>query len=233
MIHLKNISGLPLILKKEGTILFPHSIRHQTLQKRLYKGYEKFFAPIRKGKKLDFLKPLYYIYRNVRYPAHETLFKKQGIRFDITVLQSGTLDNQAIRTIGHIHKKIAKNNRGRRIRPEELYQVLHGTALFYLEHENRKRTRILRVHAGATVRIPGAWGHSIINASRKKPLVTANIFTRKKDASDYSFFKKTNGPLLYPIWKGNNIVFIKTATNTPHHPYIKTIQKKTRPLYPF
>jgi oxalate decarboxylase/phosphoglucose isomerase-like protein (cupin superfamily) len=200
---------------------FPKSFLHDPVEKRFYKGFESFFS----GAPVDKSKPLYYIYRNVRLPAHTPLFTEQGLRYDITIISPGRFTNgEAVRTVGHLHKP--KNGK----RPNELYQVLSGNALFYLQHSAKKQARVVAGKTGAVVRIPGDWAHSTVNASRTKPLVIANIFTSAKHPSDYSFFKKTHGPAFFPVWKGNEIIFEKNP-RTRGYKLLKTDAKKAPSLY--
>jgi len=233
MISLKKISGLPMFLTK-NTITFSPVLKHAKIERRYYKGYEKFFMPSEHIAGIDFSRPLYYIYRNVRYPAHDLLFKKQGIRFDVTVLRPGQLGRQAVRTVGHIHTKIIQESGPTyKQRPSETYQVLYGNGLFYLQHEKKNIAHIIRAKMGSMVYIPGEYGHITINASRTKPLVIANIFIRKKHSSDYGFFRKTHGPKFFPVWKKSKIIFEPNQKQKASILHRKNAKKGTSPLYPF
>ncbi len=226
-ISLHKISGLPIKLSKRG-IIFSPKLKHEKVEVRHYKGYEKFFKDQGSGPSLDFSGPLYYIYRNVRFPAHTALFKKHGIRYDITVLNAGTIGTEAIHTVGHIHKVLPRTGR-----PSELYQVLSGKALFYLQHPTTKHIRLINAQAGAWVHIPGAFGHVTINASPTQQLVIANIFTNRKNASDYQFFKKTHGPAFFPIWNKTSITFEKNPRLQGYSIKKTSVQPYPYPLYPF
>ena len=224
MISLQHISGLPITLTKRG-LIFSSKLEHDPVEKRHYAGNEEFFMP--HTRTLAIPKPLYYIYRNVRFPSHTQLFRKQGIRYDITVLQYGTIGPEAVRTIGHIHKRIGST------RPAELYQVLHGQGLFYLQHATKKEIILVRAEEGSYVHIPGVYGHITIQASRGTPLVIANIFTAKKHSSDYDFFRRTHGPALFPVWDKQKLTFKKNPRLSGYTAKKITAQKNNAPLYPF
>ena len=198
MTSLKKISGLPLFLKKDG-VIFGGKMHAPSFQSKDFNQYKKFFQPSR----LDKNKHLYYIYRNSCLENDLPVFLNNGLSYDITLLFPGRLGNEPMRTIGHIHKPI------RGSRPSEIYQVLSGKALFLL-HDIKSDTiyRIYR-NSGQKIVIPGNCAHITINASLNKPLLLANIFSNAKNASDYRFFKKTNGPSWYPVIKKNKIFFSK------------------------
>jgi glucose-6-phosphate isomerase len=198
-ISLKKISALPISLQK-NEVVFDKLMKKPELEIKSYKKYRTFF----KSSELDKNKKMYYIYRNSCLKKDLSVFQRNGLRYDITAILPGNVGREPIRTIGHVHKSLAKIGQ-----PTEIYQVLYGMALFIL-HET-KTNIIYRIErkAGQKIVIPGNCAHITVNRSNSKPLIIANIFVNKKDVSDYGFFKKTNGPAWYPIRKNSSIVFEK------------------------
>lgn len=128
-------------------------------------------------------KNLYLMYRDPHRTQDEAIFRKYGIRYDITVLFPGTLGGKKgeyVKTIGHTHSAA------------ELYEVLHGTALFVLQEiAGENRVFFIKATKGEKVIIPPEFGHITVNTG-SEPLILADLF---KDGvkSDYSFFKKNRG----------------------------------------
>jgi glucose-6-phosphate isomerase len=198
-VSLKKISGIPIKIKNER-LIFGRSLIHYPIEIRKYKKNEKFFC----NSKLDKDQTLYYIYRNSCLKKDKALFERIGLRYDITVIPPKTIGKELCRTIGHIHKNLKQIGR-----PAEIYQVISGKALFLVQNNQSKKIYAIFRKAGQKIIIPPFCGHITANASKKEVLVVSNIFIDKKNASDYSFFKKTHGPAYYPVWRNNKIEFEK------------------------
>lgn len=165
-----------------------------------YKEYKSFFES-----KIDKNKKLYYIYRNSSPSNFSKLFKEANLRFDLTLILQGRVGKEPIRTIGHFHKKDKKTGKI----PSEIYQVISGKAIFFLQSKNGSKNFAVSRSKGEKIIIPPEFGHITINQSRKFPLLIANIFIDSKKDSDYSKFEKFSGPEFYPAFKGEKIVFQK------------------------
>lgn len=129
-------------------------------------------------------KNLYLMYRDVHNQQDEALFRKHGIRYDITVLFPGTLGGKKgeyIKTIGHTHPAM------------EVYEVLQGEAVFCLQYTGKKQNDVFYIGAtkGEKVLIPSGMGHVTINIGTE-PLILADLFSDTVK-SDYSLFKKNHG----------------------------------------
>ncbi len=203
LLNLKKFSALPISLKN-GEVVFGKEMAKPEIEIKKYNKYKNFFE----DKKLDKDKKIYYIYRNSCLRKDESIFKKNGLRYDITVIQPGKIGEEPTRTIGHIHKIILKNKR-----PSEIYQVIEGKAVFILHNLKTNTIYPISRIAGQKIVISGDNAHITVNADTKKPLVIANIFVNKKNVSDYSFFRKTQGPAWYPIIYKNKIIFKKNPKN--------------------
>ncbi len=102
---------------------------------------------------------LYYMYRGVK--------KKDGLRYDITVIPPRMLGQEYTKTKGHSHSQ----------EYGEIYIVLRGQALYLLqEYTNNKIKDVYAVKAkkGEVVVIPPHYGHITINPSKKETLKEAN-----------------------------------------------------------
>ncbi|MDO8436360.1 MAG: glucose-6-phosphate isomerase family protein, partial [bacterium] len=119
---------------------------------------------------------LYYMQRGVK--------KKDGLRYDITVIPSKMLGKEFVKTKGHEHSE----NYG------EIYTVLEGTALYLVqEYKDKKIKDVYAVKAkkGEAVIIPPGYGHVTINHAKKK-LVEAN-WLDEKCKNVYDLFVKNEG----------------------------------------
>ncbi len=133
---------------------------------------------------------LYYMYRNV--------FKQNDIRFDITVIPPGNVGGEFPKTHGHRHP-----NSDDGIAYPEVYQILHGNAIFILQKNNRsKMIDVIVVEATAreVVLIPPEYGHVTIN-SGKEVLILSNLVYDKFD-SNYNEYKKNKGAAYYYMQTG-------------------------------
>ncbi len=119
---------------------------------------------------------LYYMYRGLK--------KKNGARYDITVIPSKMLGKEFIKTKGHYH-----------IGPYgEIYIVLKGEAIYLMQKEkNGKIKNVYQIKAkkGDYIIIPPDYAHVTINPSQKE-LKMANWIS-KKCKSDYKPIEKKGG----------------------------------------
>ncbi|OHA70513.1 MAG: hypothetical protein A3H01_01555 [Candidatus Wildermuthbacteria bacterium RIFCSPLOWO2_12_FULL_40_9] len=125
--------------------------------------------------------PLYYMYRGIK--------RKNGLRYDITIIPPKMLGKEFVKTKGHEHKNHFP----------ELYMVLEGKAL-YLMQKRDKKGAVLDVFAvkaknGESIIVPEGYGHITINPGFKN-LVAAN-WANDKCLSDYGFFERKNGACYY------------------------------------
>jgi len=102
---------------------------------------------------------LYYMYRGVK--------KKNGLRYDMTVIPPLMLGREFVKTKGHRHAGT----------DGEIYIVLKGQALYLLQkYIDDKIADVYAVRAkkGEVVVIPPYYGHITINPSKKETLKEAN-----------------------------------------------------------
>lgn len=192
------LSGLPITLSPSGVSFGKKSCTPE-FEVKTYKKFQAFF-----NLKLDKNKVLYYIYRNCYLFNDAPVFKKHGVRYDLTLIKPGKIGNQPVRTVGHLHKIMGKMGR-----PAEIYQVLSGSAIFLFHDTKTNRVYAVRKNKGGKIIIPPQCAHITINASPSKPLLVSDIFINF-GKHDYNFFKKTRGPAWYPMMdKKNRINFEK------------------------
>lgn len=151
-------------------------------------------------------KPIYLMYREV--------YKKNNLRYDITVIASRILGKEYARTYGH-HHPIAEKE----LTYPEIYQVLFGEARFVLQKRNNdESTDVLIVSAkkGDVVLIPPGYGHVTVNPSEENPLFLSNLVS-SNFSSDYEIYKQKRGPAVYHTIYGpkqNTNYMIKKLENT-------------------
>jgi len=102
--------------------------------------------------------PVYYMYRGVR--------KKEGLRYDITVIPPKMLGQEFVKTKGHEHSR----------KYGEVYIVLKGRAIYLIQNCKTSRVKdayALKAKKGDVVIIPPYYGHITINPSNEE-LIEAN-----------------------------------------------------------
>lgn len=146
-------------------------------------------------------RPLYYMYRGVCKQEHLNLFKKNYLRYDLTVILPGTIGREFIKTIGHFHPLKVDNSDTY----PEYYEVLYGEALYILQKNSRsgdvEEIQAVEAKANDKVFIPPGYGHVTVNPG-DTPLVMANL-VETNFASIYEPFKGKMGAAYYYI-QGEN-----------------------------
>ncbi|MBP6855768.1 MAG: hypothetical protein KBC26_02235 [Candidatus Pacebacteria bacterium] len=183
---------VPLFRETANGLVFDHQTRVENTTIKTYRDAKAFFKNA--SLKKDIL--LYRVYRGVALKKDIALFKKNGFRYDITMIYPRRIGDEATRTIGHTHTKNKE-----KVGYPEVYQVLKGRGAFLIQQQKTNILFIISAKKDDTVIIPPGCAHSTVNASPKESLIVANIFIDKKNAQQYNFFKKTHGPLWYPVWK--------------------------------
>lgn len=166
------LSGLPvwwdqknleLFFGPEKKVLAPAVRRLAEMQDVLYRGRESGKEEDKGGAE----RALYFMYRALSLPEHQTLFRKNGIRYDITVLMPGSIGAEYIKTAGHYHPL----KPGTACTYPEVYEVLYGRAYYLLqkpqdwEEPQKGLAQVIAVAAepGDKVLIPPGFGHVTIN----------------------------------------------------------------------
>lgn len=124
--------------------------------------------------------PLYYMYRGIK--------KKQGLRYDITIIPARMLGQEFTKTKGHEHS----GNFG------EIYIVLSGRAIYLLQKYQKGKVEdvyAIRAKKGGIAVIPPNYSHVTINPTSKE-LKEAN-WCNEKCKNIYELYEKKQGACYY------------------------------------
>ena len=125
---------------------------------------------------------LYYMYRGLK--------KKDGLRYDITIIPSRMLGKEFVKTKGHEH--LGKFG--------EIYIVFGGEAIYLMQKREKdgiKDVYIVQAKKGDVVVIRPGYGHVTINPSRKT-LKMAN-WIAENCKSSYKIFEKKQGACYFAV----------------------------------
>lgn len=223
VIELSRTSGLPLSLLDDGRLAFGAGLPAVTPNVRHLSDMRPVLAdPAATGPD-----ELYFMYRGVARPGHRPLLAKLGIRYDVTVLAPEALGNEPVKTYGHYHPALP----GTTLSYPEIYEVLHGRALYLLQREEAGGDRIedfIAVEAGAgqKVLIPPGYGHVTVNAGGDW-LVMANLVEATFD-SIYEPFHRRRGAAYHALSYRNGL----TLEPNPAYgqvPAVRRLQPVPRP----
>lgn len=129
--------------------------------------------------------PVYYIWRGIK--------RKNGLRYDITIIPPRMLGKEFPKTKGHKHLGDF----------QELIQVLEGKAFYFSqkgEGKNIEDCYVIEAKKGDFIIIPPGYDHLTINPS-KKELIMANWIS-EKSKNIYDLFEKMRGACYYYIKRG-------------------------------
>jgi len=128
---------------------------------------------------------LYYMYRGLK--------RKDGLRYDITVIPPRMLGKEFVKTKGHKH--IGSYG--------EIYIVLEGKAIFFMQKGEKgviEDVYAIKTKKGEVAIIPSYYAHITINPSQKE-LKMAN-WMAEEAKSDYKPIQKIEGGCYYYTRKG-------------------------------
>ncbi len=184
MEDLKKTSGLGLKLDgKKYSLALGEGITKVTPAVRCLKDMQEVLAQ----KDLTSPKELYYMYRDLHKVKDETDIRKNKLRYDVTIIRSGRLGAEYMKTAGHYHP----GDFG------ELYEVLYGSGWCMMQKANKKDHRVIedviliKAKTGDKIVIPPRYGHILINVGNV-PLVTSN-WVSSEFSSEYDLYKKSGG----------------------------------------
>ncbi|MCW3488768.1 glucose-6-phosphate isomerase family protein [Dethiobacter alkaliphilus] len=192
MYDLKETSGLSISTDENGKLTFWAELDSIDPDVRYKKDMQDVFYD-KNGQGPD---ELYYMYRGVGYKEDRELMAKHGLRYDITVLRSGQIGPEYIKTVGHYHPL----KPGTEVTYPEVYEVLYGTAHYLLQTEpDDDGVDVILVEAkpGDKVLIPPGYGHITINPG-PEVLVMSNWVAYGFD-SVYSPIKELGGGAYFEL----------------------------------
>ncbi|WP_051533892.1 glucose-6-phosphate isomerase family protein [Desulfitibacter alkalitolerans] len=216
------IFGTDIILTDRGVLVFTEGIIHPVDPeiRRLKDALQVYYYKTKPSED-----PLYYRYENICFQQDEGVFREYSIRYDITVLLSGKIGKEFIKTAGHFHPL---KNTGKETY-SEYCEVLSGEAIFLLQKNGRNNEveEVIAIEAktGDKVYIPSNYGHVTINPGDSF-LVVANLIATSVDSSPEPFLEKLGAAYFYvetengkgdwiknPAYKNSVGLKIKAAPN--------------------
>lgn len=179
----------PLRIELAGSSLFVNGGQHPRSVRTLSQMSKVLMGKIEDTAAED----AYYMYRSV--------YVRDDIRFDITVIPPATIKGEYTKTFGHYHP-------GSEDGPSypEVYQVLRGSAVFIMQKKNRNGSMdaiVVKANEGEIVLLPPGYGHVSVN-SGEKTLVLANLVYDRFE-SLYNEFEENRGAAYYYL-KGGELV---------------------------
>ncbi len=180
-LDLSGVSGLPIILRqKTGEIILEGTLISEHRWSRPLKDAGNSIANPSAINESNGSREVYYGYRNVVSRPHAAKVDEQKLRFDITVLMPGLIDEkndrEFIMTKGHMHVVAVEGP----IQPSshpEFYEVWNGQAIYIQQGVNPQsgKFEVIATYAKAgdkVLLLPG-YSHRTINIGNV-PLVMAN-----------------------------------------------------------
>ena len=232
MINLEKNSGLALKLDKEKLeLVFGNDIFRVKPDVRTINQMQEVLM----DSKLGAQEELYYMYRGLHRAGDDDKIKKNKLRYDITIIRSGFLGNEFVKTHGHYHLSSYP----------ELYEVLWGEALCLLQRPSKEEPKtiedviLVKAKAKEKIVVLPHYGHIMINPSSEAPLVTSNWVSSQFN-SDYSFYKKAKGAAYFIVNNDGEINLIKNdffkevpevRTMRPKLPFEQLGISWERPIY--
>lgn len=203
MLELANRAGLPLALAEDGRLQFLSGL--PSVEPSVRKLEE--LRPLLSNQTATGPDILYYMYRDVARPADRPHFQRSGLRFDLTVILSGKLGDEFIKTFGHYHPPAP----GTELTYPEAYQVISGRAHCLLQKTGpspREAVDVVFLEAveGESFLVPPGYGHVLINPGQA-PLVMANLVAANF-SSVYEPFREARGAAYYELEEDGEVVFV-------------------------
>jgi glucose-6-phosphate isomerase len=208
MIDLRATSGLPLEVddsQPDLALVIGGRLRPGVREERTLAD----LRPALADPEADGPDPAYYMYRGVgRFSAADGDSRRvYNWRYDVTVFPSGRYGDEYLRTVGHYHPARA----GATVAYPEVYEVLHGTALFVLQKVDTYQAGpadvrvadliLLRAEAGEKAMMLPDYGHWTVNTT-DQPLIVSNWIC-DDFSSHYCSVIAARGPCCYVVAGGS------------------------------
>ena len=155
---------------------------------------------------------LYYMYRDLAENELDKMkIEDNDLRYDITLFTSAMLGKEFNKTLGHDHPIVP----GTSITYPELYEVLEGEAIFFLQDSDDKEIKdifAVRARKRDKVIILPKYEHLIINPTDKE-LMTCNWICRDFASNIYKPFRARHGFSYYAVKDPSTSLGIKWIKN--------------------
>jgi len=225
----KNISGLDIKMEDVGLVydqnIFPVEAKVRTYEEAKDVYEEK------NAEEQD----LYWMYRYFEAENDSQKFIASNLEYDITVIRSGKIGDEFIKTAGHYHSYVPDTD----LTYPEVYEVIDGQIEYLIQTrpdaDGNVDAVIITAELGDKVIIPPNYGHISINVG-PNIAVESNLQLRDLPANaDYETFRIFSGGDLFREGKGweNNPQY-KIRSLKKVRPKEKPIWglEKNKPLYP-
>jgi glucose-6-phosphate isomerase, archaeal len=222
MIDLSAVSGFPLKIGEDNKLKFNQPLPEVEPNPRKFSEMKKLFMDPDAKAPFD---EMYYMYRHVHFKEHEEILEKAGVTYDITVLPPGKIGEEFNKTAGHYHAM----KEGTHIAYPEVYEVLHGHALFFLQKMDESFQDLITVvameaKAGEKVVYPPNYGHIIVNIG-DDVLVTGNWVGDKFERM-YKQVAERHGMSYYVIDDGAGGYKFVPNKHYGKHPVVRMLDNK-------
>lgn len=230
MVDLSVRSGFPLSLD-EGTqelVFGAGVVVGERSQRRLSELRPVLLAPDSEG---DVVR--YYMYRSVAREGDLKVIAGLGIRYDVASIKPGRLGPEFAKSAGHYHPYLGS----RKETYPEVYEVLHGQALFLLQkavdYESHPEVIldavVIEAGPGDVVVVPPNYGHVTVNPGTE-PLVTSN-WVSAAFRSIYEPYAKLGGAAWFALASAGGGVEWRP---NPRYARVPPLSKgsPSRPAYP-
>ncbi len=211
MVNLSELAGFPVTLRTDGFLEFGRDVMAPEPEPRTRADItEVLLYPEQGG-----LDVLYHMYRGTGFDSDRMAMINSGLRYDITVIHSGKIGSEYIKTLGHYHPMAP----GQLYTYPEIYQVLHGKAHFLMQKGGDVTGEIqdfvvADFEEGDILLIPPFYGHVTVNPGTE-PLVMAN-WIAKDFSSVYEPIRARKGMAYYNVEYRNQSIFMPNDSYGNH-----------------
>ncbi|HYC79566.1 MAG TPA: glucose-6-phosphate isomerase family protein [Candidatus Binatia bacterium] len=222
MIDLSVTSGLPIKIGPDNRLKFNQPLPDVEPQARTFEEMKSVLKDPDAKPPFD---ELYYMYRHVNFKEHQKVIEQAEVSYDITVIPAGKIGDEYNKTVGHYHSVKS----GTQFAYPEVYEVLHGKALFLLQKmdptfEDLITVIAMEASAGEKVVYPPNYGHIIVNIG-DEVLVTSNWVGEKFERM-YKPVNDRHGMSYYVIDDGKGGYKMVPNKHYGKHPAVRIIDNK-------
>lgn len=149
--------------------------------------------------------PLYDFFVGVSHKEHTRRMAESGLRYDVIVVQPGTLGGEFKKTSGHRHKASSQG-----VEYPEIYEVLYGTAMFVLQKSRDgvvEDAAVVRTEAGRKIIVPPGYAHATVNVG-DTPLVFSDLVYSGCE-NEYGEIQQRHGMAYYLFERNNTVRFMR------------------------
>lgn len=227
MKSLKEISGLNIKINN-NSLVYSDEFRVEPKARTFKEAKDVYIDEI------DPNKSLYYMYRYFEKSSDKKVFENNDCEYDITVIDSGKVGREYIKTKGHYHAFVP----GTDISYPEVYEVIEGEIEYLLQTKPNKKSEtsvvIVRARPGDKVVVPPNYGHISINVG-SETAISSNLQKRDLPAgADYQGFEQYHGGAMYRTengWEDNQNYVIKSVKRVTPKEKPEWGLSKNKPLY--